>query len=70
MEDKADGPVGRVIQLGTSLEVEIIDLDPCAQKEDVLSVFGAAVEAFDPGNPGPLRAQTVLTGFWQLESGT
>lgn len=62
IKDKAGGLLGRVTQLGTSLEVEIVDLDPFALEEDVLAALGDAVELTGSEPSGTLRARPQSLG--------
>lgn len=68
--DGAGDLSGRVVQLGTSTVVEIVDLDPNAQREDIMSALVSAVESCDPEDAVALKAQVSLTGLWRVKSGT
>lgn len=70
VQDGASGLAGRVFQLGTALEVEVVDLDPGVEREEVQAALEAAVTAFDNEDSESLRAQVAVTGFWQVRSGT
>lgn len=70
VRDSAGDLAGRVVQLGTMLEVEIVDLDPCAQRDDVMAALEAAVELHIPSNAEALKTQVEFTGLWQLKSGS
>lgn len=68
--EKAGGLENKVTQLGTAIEVEIIDLDPCAQKEDIQAALETAMETYGTDDAKVLKDQVAITGLWQVRSGT
>lgn len=70
VRDKAGDLAGWVVQLGTSLEVEIVDLDPGAEREDVLAALETAMDSLGDESPESLKAQITITGLWRVKSST
>lgn len=69
VEERTNGRTGGVVQLGTSLEIEIVDLDPGVEEEEVRAALVAAIVAPDDPDSEATRSQVALTGFWRLRSG-
>lgn len=56
--------------MGTSVEEEIVDIDPCAEEEEVRATLEAAVTPTEDRDSGAAGTRITLTGFWQLKNGT
>lgn len=69
VRDNVAGLSDRVVQLGTACEVEVVDLDPGAEIEDVRAAIENAMETLPGGNTEGTKAQIVVTGLWQIRSG-
>lgn len=69
VRDNAAGLADRVVQLGTACELEVVDIDPGAEIEDVRGAIETAMEALDGGCTEWMKTQILVTGLWQVKTG-
>lgn len=67
--EKAGERTGGVRQLGTTVDMEVVDIDPSATEEDVRSALVAAVAKLDGMDPEMAGSTVAVTGAWKLKSG-
>lgn len=70
VRDTAAGLTGRVVPLGALLEVEVVGLDPCVEKEEVKTALDTAMERYAAADVAALKAQVEVTGLWRVRDGT
>lgn len=70
VSEKAIEHTGKVIKLGTSLEVEVIDINPSAREEEVFTALATAVGKLDGLDLEVHRTSISVTGLWQVKNDT
>jgi hypothetical protein len=70
IKEKAGECTGGVVHLGTTVEVEITDIDPCAVEEEVMMALEAVIAPTEGRSSGAGGTEVTLTGFWQRRNGT
>lgn len=69
VSSKAGDVAGSVAQLGTVTEVEIVDLDPCVNEEEISAALAAAVARVSGAETDAVKDQIRITGLWQTRFG-
>lgn len=70
VRENASGLSNRVVQLGLALDVEIVNLDPGVETDDVLAALRTAMDTVTGEDAEEMKALISVTGLWHVKNGT
>lgn len=70
VRENASGLSNQVVQLGSALDLEIVNLDPGVERDDVLAALKTALDTVTGEDAEELKTMISVTGLWHVKDGT